>query len=90
MSQPTVGRIVHFVVDADTAKWIAIKHEGRSCNLPKAGDVLPAMIVKVWAPTYVNLHVFVDGEIPVWVTSVKFSELRPENEQRVCFWPERV
>ena len=60
--EPAVGRIVHYRVP----NWDS---EGRHNGLEE-GDVLPAMIVRVWSGNCVNLKVFLDGEGSVWRTSV--------------------
>ncbi len=44
--QPTVGRIVHYVLPQGDAN---------------AGQVRPAIIVRVWSPTNVQLQQFTDG-----------------------------
>ena len=53
------------------------------------GEIRPALVVKVWSATQVNLQVFVDGtnDYPdysgsVWATSVPFD---PEKTQ-LCSW----
>ena len=38
-------------------------------NHARSGDHAPALIVKVWSPTTVNLQVFLDGNDVLWVTS---------------------
>lgn len=37
-------------------------------------QVLPAIIVRLWSPTCVNLKVFTDGAHNQWVTSVEYGE----------------
>ncbi|WP_049820083.1 hypothetical protein [Bradyrhizobium japonicum] len=70
---PTIGRIVLYrLCDNDV---ISIhKQRGRAFagNEPRAGAVLPAMIVAVWGSTpdaCVNLKVMLDGEDTLWATS---------------------
>jgi hypothetical protein len=82
MSQkPSLGRIVHYVLP-----------EG-----PHAGDHRPAIVVRVWGDTCVNLQVFTDGDNDfndsdptqnvLWVTS---ATLDPEGKApRSWHWPER-
>lgn len=60
----TVGQIVNYVL-----------HDGRN-----KGKIRPAIIVRVWGDTCVNLQVFVDGDndfphstSPVWITSSVYS-----------------
>lgn len=99
---PTVGRIVHYKVSEYDADQINgrrqdfresrsaaertgfVGHVGNGVN---AGDVFPAMIVRVWdAPqTTVNAQVFLDGNDSFWATS------RAEGtEPGTWAWPERV
>ncbi len=77
--QPTPGRIVNFVIP----------------DGPLAGEIRPAMIVRVWDNELCNLHVFSDGPNDHettcihgnWVGSVNHSEKR---EPRTWHWPARV
>lgn len=82
---PTVGRIVHFVVDASAAT-----------ELSKLGNALPvgehasALVVRVWGDTptsCVNLQVFADGLGSVWVTSVRGDQ--HDYSPRSWHYPER-
>lgn len=57
--KPTVGRIVMYVLSENDQ----LTHE---CGT----NVLPAMIVKVWSDTCVNLKVFNNGPNDFWRTSV--------------------
>lgn len=43
-------------------------------NEVKAGDVLPATIVKVNGPDSINAKVFLDGSDDYWKTSISVSE----------------
>jgi hypothetical protein len=45
MQTPSIGRIVHYVLDASPDKTV----------------VRPAMVVHVWSPEMLNLQVFTDG-----------------------------
>lgn len=72
---PTPGRIVNYVpTEKQKEKW-------------GGADVVPAMVVKVWAADMVNLRVFPDA----WpspedhITSVEHSGLKKE---RSWHWPE--
>lgn len=38
-------------------------------NTAHAGDVLPAIVVRVFGPALVNLQVLLDGEGSLWATS---------------------
>ncbi len=86
---PTIGRIVHYKLSEGDAALIQSRHEDRSgSNAVSAGDVYPAMIVRVWggeAASSVNLQVFLDGDCSYWATS------RAQGDDN-GFWtlPERV
>lgn len=61
----TVGQIVNYVLP-----------DGRS-----AGQIRPAIVVRVWSDICCNLQVFVDGDndypysqSPIWITSSLYSE----------------
>lgn len=79
-TNPTVGRIVHYVLPDQHVR----------------GTIRPAMIVRVWSATMVNLQVFTDGTndrldagstvAPVWRTSVSED---PEGKPGTWHWPER-
>lgn len=73
--KPTIGRIVHYTLaETDVAaikarRAAAGEHLG---NDVEAGQVYPAMIVRVWGdqPTSAcNLQVYLDGRDVEWVTS---------------------
>ncbi|MBT8161000.1 MULTISPECIES: hypothetical protein [Arthrobacter] len=53
-------------------------------NAVRAGDVYPAIIVRVWA-TSVNLRVILDGTDDFWATSISEGE-----GERHWSWPPRV
>lgn len=79
----TVGRIVHYVLD---------EQDGSMAH--KVGEHRPAMIVKCWSETCVQLQVFMDGTNDrldgnglVWVTSVSHDE--DAKNPRTWHWPER-
>jgi hypothetical protein len=78
--EPTIGRIVLFTVDEQNAKRIT--EDGG--NHEQCSPVLPAVIVKVWSPSCVNLKVLTDGPTDIWVTSVSFG-----TGPRTCAWPQR-
>src|SRR5216110_3234321 len=68
------GRIVYFVVDAATAEAIAQQRFGVVYgNDVDAGDIVPALIVKVWSGVCVNLKLLLDGPDTYWATSVEYS-----------------
>lgn len=65
----TIGRIVHYMLTEHDVK----EHDQR-LNGQKAGDLCPAMVVRVFSPTdpgTCNLRVFPDGpRDTIWKTSV--------------------
>lgn len=99
MSQPTLGRIVHYKLAAHDAVQInrrrldaqrektALEQKGYQVhvgNETAPGDVFPAIIVRVW-PTSVQLQVFLDGNDTFWATSVSEGD-----GERQWSWPPRV
>jgi hypothetical protein len=70
--KPTAGRIVQYTISEGDEEFLASKFGdefSRTLNKPHAGDVYPALIVRVWAGTCVNLKVQLDGEPVFWATS---------------------
>ena len=76
---PTVGRIVlyrprnpnhpflpGYSTPADGSALDASSHN--------YAEVVPAVIVRVWSPSCVNLKVFADGPATPWHTSVNFGD----------------
>jgi hypothetical protein len=67
---PSLGRIVHYSLsDSDVA---SIPDAASALNAPRAGDVYPMLIVRVWGDaetSSVNGRVFLDGRHDLWVTS---------------------
>lgn len=95
--QPSIGRIVHYtlgvgdVAEIDRLYPIINIIDGESHraqrNPVSAGDVYPAMVVRVFDPsvTTANLQVFLDGDVSHWVTS------RTEGDSAGHWaWPPRV
>ncbi|MFE7954367.1 hypothetical protein [Streptomyces sp. NPDC057413] len=100
--KPSIGRIVHYRLSERDANEISRRrkdfHDNRSAdkhtgfvghvgNWVQAGDVFPAMIVRVWdeSTVTVNLQVTLDGTDTLWATS------RAEGtEPGTWAWPERV
>ena len=74
------GRIVYFVIDHTAAADIARQRIGTGGNPVAIGDVYPAMVVKVWEGTIVNLKVMLDGPDTYWATSVQYDEWTPGAE----------
>jgi hypothetical protein len=78
--EPTIGRIVLFTLDEQNEKRITEENGNNATCSP----VLPAVIVKVWSASCVNLKVLTDGPKDLWVTSVSFG-----TGPRTCAWPQR-
>lgn len=85
---PTIGRIVHYTLcQAGVNAINARRGTAHVGNRVAAGDVYPAMIVRVFGDTpesCANLQVFLDGRDTEWVTS------RTVGEGEFHFaWPKR-
>jgi hypothetical protein len=90
--EPTIGRIVHCVVDQNTADFInqKIAHAELAGNSVKAGEPLAAVVVRVWTPQALNLKLILDASIDYWLTSVSFYQERQQDGPTTqAFWPER-
>jgi hypothetical protein len=92
VSQPTIGRIVHYrLSEQDMPRITALVNEprpsGRShvLNPTRVGDTVPAIVVASWAEQTANLHVLLDGEVTLWVTSAKEGDV-----PGTWAWPPRV
>lgn len=76
---PSVGRIV--VVGVDPTR-------------NNGSDLAPAVIVRVWNDTMVNVKVFNDSPECQWKTSVYLfaneEDARTHGILNACFWPPRV
>lgn len=71
--KPSIGRIVIYRLPEDKPDINGARE-------------FPAVIVRVWSESCVNLRVFTDGPYTPWVTSVT---LLPEDqgERSTCWWP---
>lgn len=80
MTQPSVGRIVQYVLSADDADVINRRRVPRATaaapgvmfhvgNSAKPGDVFPLLVCRIWVSDMVNGQVFLDGSDTLWVTS---------------------
>lgn len=76
--RPTIGRIVHYRVS---------DHDGSEIrnNAVGPGEVLPAIVTRVWSAISVQLRVFCDGPTDAWKTSVLLGE-----EPGQWSWPPRI
>jgi hypothetical protein len=72
----TIGRIVIYKTSESDKEVMRANHSN-------VQDFLPAMIVKAWSDTCVNLKVFLDGIGEIWKTSVPLGD--QENNWN---WPE--
>ena len=73
----TVGSIVKYTITESDEEAIYLRWTIRGPGLgqyPKAGDVLPAVVVKDNGAT-VNVHVFLDGSASYWVKDTTTSDL---------------
>lgn len=91
MDNPTIGRIVHYRLSDQDIELIAEhrRETDRQGNTAYAGDVYPALVVRVFDIDGVmsaNLQVFLDGPDTFWATSRGYS-----TETEGCwFWPPRL
>lgn len=72
--KPTIGRIVIYKFS-----------DYEKCPHVNNADECPAIIVRVWSDTCVNLKLLVDGPDVPWFTSIVQGD-----QQRQWHWPERV
>jgi hypothetical protein len=70
MGAPTVGRLVDYTLSDHDVEAIQRRRAdlGLVGNAANAGEVYPAVVVRVWEPS-VNLQVLLDGEDSYWATS---------------------
>lgn len=80
----TIGRVVHVILRGE-----AVKHNNNT-------DRAPAMIVRAWTNTVVNVKVFTDGLSDMWLTALYL--FRNEDDAlayhmahgvNVAYWPAR-
>lgn len=97
--QPTIGRIVHYILSAQDAEqinkrrtdWAESVAETASGfvahvgNEAREGQVLPMMVVAAWGGDAVNGQVHLDGNDTFWATSRKEGD-----EPGTWSWPPRV
>lgn len=84
MSEPTIGRIVHYRLCSSDAERINRRRKdaydsgsyrdqtgymAHVGNQAIEGQEVPAVIVRVWDGGLVNLHVLLDGNDTFWATS---------------------
>lgn len=68
---PYQGQHVLYTLAESDAEQIRARRAqlGISGNSPAPGEVCPAVVVRLWNPTYANLKVFLDGQDDFWATS---------------------
>lgn len=82
------GRIVHYALTDNDCARISVARlddEQRKGNTPRAGDIVPLLVVRVWPNGSVNGQAFLDGNDSLWVLSASEGEV--EGSWR---WPARV
>ena len=93
--KPTPGRIILYVLNQDDVCTINARRNAASLNEDRrgndvtAGDIVPAVVVRVWnAETgYLNAHAFLDGCDSHWLCSRSYDA---EKKPGTWHWPERV
>ncbi len=103
--KPSIGRIVHYKITAQDAvqankRRAALETTGPAAHIGnelRAGEVYPAMMVRVWGPgSLVQLQVFLDGNDTLWATSVPVASDHgshtPDNlhPERSYVWPRHI
>lgn len=76
--KPTIGRIVIYKLTETERAYF------------NGADILPAVIVRVWSDTCVNLKVLTDGNADLWVTSSTLQDDTKSPQSRNWSWPERT
>lgn len=85
---PTIGRIVHLKLSqwhVDAIRNARKEAGGYQGNDVEVGEIVPAIVVKSWSPTCVNLRVILDGKDMPWFTSVVKGD-----DAGTWHWPPRV
>lgn len=75
--EATTGRIIHYKLTEDDCRRIKGNRNGlivtshtSEGNTPQAGDVVPAIVVRVWSPGALNAQAFLDGNDSLWLMSI--------------------
>ena len=79
--KPTIGRIVIYTIGGAQDACYADNNGAKE---------LPAVIVRVWSETCVNLKVLTDAVHDQWITSVVYAETPDSKFGRSWRWPERA
>lgn len=77
--KPSIGRIVHYTlsegdVDAINQQTPMVQYGLQVRNSVHAGDIYPAVIVRVFGAECANLQVLLDGRASYWATSRVFDD----------------
>lgn len=85
---PTLGRIVRYVLTPGDVQAILLEHGDppRGMNPPRGGDVAPAIVVRVFSDSMLNLQVLLDGPGAYWATSRPFGA---DEAMGTWHWPAR-
>lgn len=95
--RPSIGRIVHYRLSDQDVSDAFVAHGQTHSQSLRAGDVLPAIVVGVFAeyksidaPLVLDMTVFLPGGHTLWVEAVR--ELREGQADQHGFWcwPPRV
>ncbi len=88
-----IGRIVQFVFDQQSVDAVTrqramiVSGYQETGNQVMVGDIYPAMVVRRWANTTVNLKVMLDGTDTYWAQSVPFDVAKGLG---TWHWPDRL
>lgn len=85
---PTIGRVVHYTLTDYDVTYLQALNSDESLGNTRVGQVVPAVIVAVWSPTLVNLHVLLDAPLAYWATSRALAD--EEHTAGRWRWPERT
>lgn len=85
-----LGRIVHYTLTEQDAQAINASRESfQGANQALAGQVFPAIVVRLWGPKCANLQVFLDGSDVFWKTSATEDPNPAAGYSGFWHWPPR-
>jgi hypothetical protein len=86
----SLGRIVHYTLTEQDANQVNGRRDTPAySNNAVAGQVFPAIAVRVWGPKCANLQVFLDGNDTLWKTSATEDPNLGFGNSGFWHWPER-
>ena len=86
----SLGRIVHYTLSELDARLVNERRENFVfSNQAVAGQVFPAIAVRVWGPKCANLQVFLDGNDVLWKTSASEDPNPGAGNVGLWHWPAR-